>query len=358
MIKLNSKSLINYYGEIPNNYNICFVHCNIDVIDDSKEESERILNDLINIKNNISKELFKVYFSSLEDLKILVNNTNILDILFNDIYIRIRNNNELEELNKIINNKNIKIITDLKNIDNLNITNNLDLIPQVDTISELSYDKLLELNKKYNINKVCLGQISYLSNYFIDYLRESGDYFNVPKINGEYDYFNIEKEVSLSNDIYDISEYKKIEDKLKEYLIDIKEEDDLITKLYKVYKKIITSIKYNYDGLKNDELNNQNLIGGLFYNTCVCEGYSKIVTQAFSLLDVKTIVVGGGGAKEDGGHLWNQVQIGNTWYNVDATCDSINIQDGKEICNFLTENGLYESDSIIANKCESYKFKR
>ena len=351
-MKLSSKSLINYYGEIPNNYNISFIHCQIDLVDDSKEESELVLRDLLNIKNYVSEDLFKIYFSNLKDLKILVNNTNILDILSNDIYVRIRNNKELDELRNIVKDNKLNIIVDYNKINSINIVDTYNTIVQVDTIKELSCDQLDELNKKYGIKYVCLGQMSYLGNYYLDYLHEMGDYFKIPRLkDGSYDYFNIEKEVSLSNDIYTIEEYKKIYEKLISFQKDIKENDSLITKLFKVYKNIITSIKYNYDGVKNDELDNQNLIGGLFKNTCVCEGYSKIIKQAFSLFGVETIVVGGGGAKEDGGHVWNQVKIKDTWYNVDGTIDSINLQNGKDIENFLVKGSLYKANTVIAKEC-------
>ena len=56
--------------------------------------------------------------------------------------------------------------------------------------------------------------------------------------------------------------------------------------------------------------------GGLFNNKCVCEGYCKILQQLLSLVNIESVVVGAGGAKESGGHLWNQVKIDGIWYNV------------------------------------------
>lgn len=346
MFKLKSKSLIDYYGETPIDYNICFIHYGIDILEDSKEEYNLILEDLINIKNNVPKEIYKIYFSTLEDLKKITNNTNILDKLIDDIYVRIRNNNDILELNKIINNKSIKIIIDYYLIDNITFTDNLDIIIQVDTIKELPYNKLLQLNKKYNINKVSLGQIMYLNSYFKEYLERCANYLNI-KINNKYDYAKVEKEIVLSNDIYNIDEYGKIEKELKSIVKDCDKTD-----LFEVYNRIIKKIKYDFEGIKDNKLNNQNLIGGLLNNTCVCEGYCKIVCQALSLLDIRSIVIGGGGQKEDGGHLWNQVEINGKWYNVDATSDSINLQRGKKIEYFLVKKSIFESDYIIQNECE------
>ena len=36
-----------------------------------------------------------------------------------------------------------------------------------------------------------------------------------------------------------------------------------------VYDRVIKKIYYDYEGVKDTKLNNQNLIGGLFYNKCV-----------------------------------------------------------------------------------------
>ena len=51
----------------------------------------------------------------------------------------------------------------------------------------------------------------------------------------------------------------------------------------------------------------------------VCEGYSKYLQQLLSLIGIDSIVVQGGGKKEDGGHVWNQVLIDGKWYNADAS---------------------------------------
>lgn len=63
-------------------------------------------------------------------------------------------------------------------------------------------------------------------------------------------------------------------------------------------KKIAKEISYNWAGLENDTLENQNLIGGLFSKTCVCEGFTKILQQALSLINISSIVVGGTAQKK------------------------------------------------------------
>jgi hypothetical protein len=49
------------------------------------------------------------------------------------------------------------------------------------------------------------------------------------------------------------------------------------------------------------------LIGSVLKGKSVCEGYSKFLQQLLSLIEVESIVVQGGGKKEEGGQVGGRV---------------------------------------------------
>ena len=105
---------------------------------------------------------------------------------------------------------------------------------------------------------------------------------------------------------------------------------------------------------------NQNLIGPVFYRKAVCEGYSKFLQQILSLIDIESIVVQGGGRKEDGGHVWNQVLIDGKWYNADVTAASYSTHHGEQVKTCLVKDNrlLYKINSSISHICdEDYEIK-
>ena len=107
-------------------------------------------------------------------------------------------------------------------------------------------------------------------------------------------------------------------------------------------------------------ISNQNLIGPVFNRKSVCEGYSKFLQQMLSLIDVQSIVVQGGGRKEEGGHVWNQVLIDGKWYNADVTAASYSIHHGEQVKTCLVNDNrlLYKTNSSILHICdEDYEIK-
>ena len=72
-----------------------------------------------------------------------------------------------------------------------------------------------------------------------------------------------------------------------------------------------------------------------------------------SLIGVNSIVVQGGGTKEEGGHVWNQVLINNKWYNADVTVASYDIRQDKKVSTYLVKdsNLLYKTYTSISYYC-------
>lgn len=343
MINLKSKSLIDYYSNNPDDYTIKYHHYNIVVNNDSKDEFENIEED-INSLRKINQYNSIIYFSDLDNLKKIKYNTNICNNL-NDIYLRIRNKKEYEEFKKL--DLDINIIIELNDLENIQPTQNK-ITLQIDTIRELPVHKLKSLKKKYNIVSILLGQIQYITNEYAYLLDILSNQFGIEKSNQ----LELEKNNNVTNDIYDISTYIKIYNCI-EKIIDQNKKEDLVETLYSIFLDLANDISYDDDGVKNTKIENQNLIGSLFYKKAVCEGYSKLFQQILSILNIKSLVVSGGGRKVDGGHVWNQVEIDGVWYNADVTAQSYAVHNNENWNMFLREDKIcrYQSSSPFAKKC-------
>ncbi len=151
MILLKSKTLSNYYGNTPNEYELKFIHYNIDVAEESKEEYQNIEKDIIEI-NNYDPESLIIYFSDINNLSKILINTNIINRFKDRTYLRIRNLKEYENYKNIDNINNITLIIELKDLKNFEDINENFLI-QIDRINELPMSKLKMLSEKFNISR-------------------------------------------------------------------------------------------------------------------------------------------------------------------------------------------------------------
>ena len=312
MLEIKSKSLKDYIGTTPDEYTLKYHHYSLEIIDE-KEEYSLVEQDIDNIYE-YSKNTFMLYFSRIKDLKVALNNTNLIDKYHSDSYLRIRNNKEYEEYKSL--NTNLNLIIELKDISSINIDRD-SIIIQIDNVSELSIDELLVLNEKHLITGILLGQIAYIKNNYLDLIKELSDKYNIPVSNQ----LEIEKNNEINNDIYTVYDYMMLLNEIKR-IIDETKDNDLIKHMHNIFLYLARSIYYDDEGVEHTNIDNQNLIGPLCNKKAVCEGYSKFIYQIYSLLGVETTVISGGMSKEEGGHIWNQVKVFNDWYNVDVTCQS------------------------------------
>ena len=314
----------------------------------------------IELIRNLNKENSVIYFSDIENLIKVMNNTNIFNRL-NDIYLRIRNVEEYRNFNKL--NININVVIERKNLEMIKPTNDR-IVLQIDDINELPIKKLDELREKYNITHILLGQIRYITNDCAFLLNVLSEQFGIDK---SYQ-LELEKNNEITNDIYNIENYKiadaGIEKELniemyKEMIysinkiIETNKKESILDTTYAIFMFIASNISYDEEGIENTKIENQNLIGPLFHHKAVCEGYSKLFKQVLSLLEIESIIVSGGGTKEDGGHVWNQVKIENKWYNADVTAQNYSICNNENCNMFLVSNKKckYKSLSPFAKNC-------
>lgn len=352
MLNLESKYFNEYYGSNPRFYNIGFLHYNVELFD---EDFTLLEKDLVRVKEYI-KNLFKLYFSNAEVFMTLRKYTNIVSDYFDDIYVRINDVKDFNALQDVIG---IKIIIPFKALKNYDkeILNKYNIVLQVDNVSELSVEELNTLSD-YNISEIICGQICYLSSYFTPFFERIGESYGIDPM----DQLSVEKQALISNDNYSKEEYITIYNALHELVNGIDCNLSEVEKFKIVYERIIHKVTYDFDGVTSVSLSNQNLVGGLLNNSCVCEGYSKVLQQALCLVGIESVVVGGNGEMEDGGHIWNQVKIDGVWYNADAAYDSIRVHNGEDISLCLVDDSkVYKTDYLIANKCDNsydFNFKR
>lgn len=136
---------------------------------------------------------------------------------------------------------------------------------------------------------------------------------------------------SMPSEIYDAGTYAKILKVLNKITkgIEPAKEGDIesqVNAFSKVFSRL-SRIEYDYyaiseEGEKDKELQiaTRNLEGGLLNGKCVCLGYSRILKNALSLVNIDSLVISG--SHEDimhEGHAWNQVKIGENWFNCDLT---------------------------------------
>lgn len=346
MISLKSKTLSDYYGNNPNEYYIKFIHHNIDIVDESDEEYKKISEDFNSIYK-FDKEAFIIYFSDVKNYIKIINHIDIRKYI-GKIYLRIRTNKEYQKF--IQNNKlnNIKIILDLRNVEKINIED-LDLVIQIDNANELPLDKLNSLLTKYNIKEILLGQIPYISKEYEHLYNIMSKMYKVVSSKK----LELEKINKITNDIYSVNDYIKIINKFNKIIEDLNIHNN-VDGFYKVFDYIARNVSYDNDGVKITKIQNQNLIGPVLKGESVCEGYSKFLQQMLSLINIQSIIVQGGGAKEDGGHVWNQVLINNKWYNADVTAASYCLHHNEEIKTCLVNDDalLYKTTTSISHVCD------
>ena len=347
MVLIKSKTFQDYYGTNPDEYYIKFIHHNIDVSDENKEEYLKISEDF-NYLYNLDKDAFLIYFSNVENYIKISSNINIENMYNGKVYLRIRNMDEYKEFLRYSHFTNIKLIVDISDIEQLNIKD-FDLTIQMDKVSELKEDRLNKLVKNYKIKEILLGQIPYLSKedmYLYEIMSKMYGIESSKKL-------ELEKLNKVTNDIYTIDEYIRILHKFDEILNQLSIQDK-IDGFYKIFDYISNNVSYDEDGVEHTLIINQNLIGPVFNGKSVCEGYSKFLQQMLSLIDVESIVVQGGGRKEEGGHVWNQVLIDGKWYNADVTAASYSLHHGEQVKTCLVKDSglLYKTNSSISHICD------
>lgn len=103
------------------------------------------------------------------------------------------------------------------------------------------------------------------------------------------------------------------------------DEESELKAFLEITKRLANHISYNQyavsrDGKKDYNIQREcrSLYGGIVKGESVCAGYANILQQTLACVGIEAKYINGY-SKEENGHAWNQVKIGEKWYNVDLT---------------------------------------
>jgi len=150
---------------------------------------------------------------------------------------------------------------------------------------------------------------------------------------------------------YTKEEFIEIKKKMDEILSGIEmpikgNEESEIKTFLEVTKRLAYHISYDQyaiseEGEKEYTLQREcrNLYGGLVKGESVCAGYANILKEALACVGIEAKFISGFYEEKADGHAWNQVKIGNSWYNVDLTWERDKIVRTGDI-----DRGILKSD--------------
>ena len=114
-------------------------------------------------------------------------------------------------------------------------------------------------------------------------------------------------------------------------------------KIKAVYDYITDNVTYDYENLDNDDYTlKATAYAALMNKTAVCQGYSNLLYRLLLECHVDCRIISGTGNGEN--HAWNIVNIGERYYNVDATWD-INYKEDDDYHYFLLNEQSFENHS-------------
>ena len=161
-----------------------------------------------------------------------------------------------------------------------------------------------------------------------------------------------------------IDAYEEIYNKL----IDITKGISKDTSEYKMVKKIYKRLGkiLSYDEEQDSRERNgkiefddnfykcRNLEHGLLNGKCVCVGYSEILKQVLSLVEIECNICSSEITEDGECHSYNQIKVDGVWYNADLTWDCENIKRNKKMQYFLKSDKDFRKVSQKEDECLHY----
>ncbi len=122
-----------------------------------------------------------------------------------------------------------------------------------------------------------------------------------------------------------------------------------------IIDEIAHRIDYDYDAenkpRSSDEVINASGMVGLLTGKSLCKGYSEILRNILSCVDVECTVIDGTDMNNNS-HTWNQVKLGDRWFNIDLTYAR------NAICNGKPSGDLFMSDMAFYGNRKQYTFEK
>lgn len=147
--------------------------------------------------------------------------------------------------------------------------------------------------------------------------------------------------------------------------------DDIIKKVYidensdkmhidyqlttQIIDRIAQKVEYDHEAdekpRNSNESRNASGMVGLLTGKSICKGYSEILRNVLSCVDVECLAISGTDMNDDD-HAWNQVKLGDRWFNIDLTYASNALRAGK------TTGDLFMSDMAFYGERRRYTFEK
>lgn len=141
-------------------------------------------------------------------------------------------------------------------------------------------------------------------------------------------------------------------------------DDEIISKLYvdesldkmntdiqltaQIIDKIVDRVKYDFEAAKKPRFSKESKMAsglvGLLTGKSICKGYAEIFRNVESCVGIDSTVIDGlfltveDGVEKEDDHSWNQVKLGDIWFNADLTAAS------NYICEDKASGDLFMSD--------------
>lgn len=123
-----------------------------------------------------------------------------------------------------------------------------------------------------------------------------------------------------------------------------------------ILDKLSSKIEYDYEASKMPRLSDKSMdassLVGLLTGKSICKGYSEILRNVLSCVNVDCIDIEGTALNKDTDHAWNQVKLGNTWFNVDLTFAR------NKICAGKPSGDLFMSDMVFYGNRRTVTFEK
>lgn len=216
---------------------------------------------------------------------------------FNNSYVNNLNLNQIEQI--------IKQKRNCKGIP---------IIISIDNIGELPLEKLAIIEQYFDIDGIRILDKDK------DKTRRSNQ--------GESTPLNLDTYKKIRNIVNDIIQKLYIDENANKMQADIQ----LATQ---IMDSISHRVEYDKEASQmpfgSIELENASGMVGLLTGKAVCKGYSEILRNVLSCVNIECTSIEGvatvNGKEED--HAWNQVKLGDNWFNVDLTLARTEILEGK-----------------------------
>lgn len=230
---------------------------------------------------------------------------------------------------------------DILNIIYSGLNRGLDIIEYY--CSDKSYNECMDDSKNITSDQDLLSSINDYVHPFNSYTKLSIQTNNLGKVKIEV------------NKLYDENEINQINQKVDEVINTIDNNLPIKDKIKAIHDYIINNTVYDtaakdITNIQNPIYKSQKAYGALIEGKAICGGYSDAAAIFFDRLNIPNYKIA------SSNHVWNLVQIDNTWYHIDLTWDDPVVNTGENV--LLDTYFLISTDQLLSNDTTQHTFNK